>query len=119
KPTVLAAGAAGALAGLSAGAGRVSVRAGEVAATGFGVLAAGAGRGCTGSGSGVVAATSAAPGPAASRVITSAFTSLRTCTALTRADSACARSANGPTRTRQAGLPAIVAGSLKPGSRAR
>ena len=52
----------------------------------------------------------------ASSVMTSAFTSARTFTACSRAASAWARSAYGPTRTRQAGRPLIDAVSMKPGS---
>ena len=79
--------------------GRLSLRTGLLLADGEvaadGVLALGvAGAG--------VAATGALLPVAASRVITSAFTSARIFTACSRAASACARSAYGPTRTRHA-----------------
>jgi hypothetical protein len=74
----------------------------------LGALAAGA--------AGVGVAALAGASAVASSEITSAFTSLRTLSAAMRAISACDRAAYGPTRTRQAGLPPMVASWRKASS---
>jgi hypothetical protein len=68
-----------------------------------------------GIGAGVLTVAAGAPRGAASSAMTCSFTSLRIFVADRRAASACACSAYGPTRTRQAGRPLMVSCVLKPG----
>ena len=104
-------GLAGAGLAASASAGLAGL-AGSVRAAAGGATTAGRGASTAGSGAGAAATGAAA---AASSAITCIFTSLRIFVADSRAASAWAWSAYGPTRTRQAGRPLIVSGVLKPG----